>query len=245
MAEDKLKTTAMRRALELACPRPPEGAPQADKKNYAERLSRSITQAIANGLRSDFPEVLPDQEGSRHESRARTAKGFKRLDVNYSVPELGLALGVSVKTINYRDASSENYKKNYSRVDAELRAEAKDYHDRQPFAVMIAVVLIPADACGDGSVRSPSSFGAAVKYFRSRAGRRGPRDEAELFERVYIGFYEHSGDRCGDCEFFDVSNAPPRNGPPKANRLSFEEFLAAIAFEYDARNDPPFAWAAP
>src|SRR5262245_27500507 len=84
------------------------------------------------------------QMGRAQNRGARTAKGFKKLDVNYSTPELGLALGVSIKTINYRDPETKRYTKNYSRVDNELRAEAMDYHQRQPFAVLVGLLFLPS-----------------------------------------------------------------------------------------------------
>ena len=86
-----------------SAPRPPLEAHQSEKKNYGERLSRNIAWAIADGLRSSFPGILPTSEGTQQESKARTPKGFKKLDVNYSTPQLGLALGVSVKSINFVD----------------------------------------------------------------------------------------------------------------------------------------------
>lgn len=58
-------------------------ATQSQKKNYAEKLSRLLAQRIANALRSRYRGILPDELGNRQESRARTAKGFKKLDVNY------------------------------------------------------------------------------------------------------------------------------------------------------------------
>lgn len=231
--------------LETAGPRPAEGVNREHKKNYAEKLSRAIAQAFANSLRSVFPGVLPDEHGERHESRARTAKGFKKLDVNYSTADLGLALGVSIKTINFKDRKTGNYRKNYTRVDAELRAEAKDYHDRQPFSVLVAVIFLPVDACDDSTSQSPSSFGLAVKYFRTRAARKGPRDEAELFERVFLGLYEHSGPDAGQVFFFDVTNAPPKAGRPTRDTATLKDLIAAFEHEYEVRNDPPFQWADP
>lgn len=60
---------------------------QPDKKNYAERLSRLLAQCIADALRPKFGGILPDEKGQRQESRARTAKGFKKLDVGkYALP---------------------------------------------------------------------------------------------------------------------------------------------------------------
>ena len=54
---------------------------------------------------------------------------------------------MSIKTINFRDATTKRYTKNYTRADGELRAEASDYHERQPYAVMVAVIFLPIDAC--------------------------------------------------------------------------------------------------
>ncbi len=217
----------------------------AQKKNYAESLSRDLATLFANALRPDFPGILPDEFGKGQESRARTAKGVKKLDVNYSTAELGLGLGVSIKTINFRDAASARYTKNYTRADGELRAEASDYHVRQPYAVMVAVVFIPLDACDDGKGNanaSPSSFGQSVKIFRFRGGRDEPTDDPNLFEAVFIGLYDADPDRFGDVTFFDVRKAPPKAGRPK-DSMSFAELVDEIRRTYDRRNSPVFEWA--
>jgi hypothetical protein len=231
-----------RSAFEQAGPRPAQDATAPVKKNYAERLSRHLASALANALRPAFPGITPDADGCRQEAPARTAKGVKKLDVNYSTTELGLGLGVSIKTVNFRDQKTKRYTKNYTRVDAELRAEAKDYHERQPYAIMVAVIFLPIDSCDDGSLAraNPSSFGFAVKSFRHRNGRIGPRQEEELFERVFIGVYDHDGETW----FFDVTTAPPWAGRPAGTSLiSFRGLAGEIQATYDARNDPPFAWS--
>lgn len=139
--------------------RPAADADRGVKKNYAEALSRALAQLFADELRRKFPGIKPDVEGRGHESKARTAKGFKQLDVNYSTPELGLGLGVSIKTLNYRDGKSKRYTKNFTRVDNELRAEALDYHVRQPWSVLQGVLFLPVDSCDDAKRSSPSSLG--------------------------------------------------------------------------------------
>lgn len=212
------------------------------KKNYAEGLSRALAQRFADALRHDFPGILPDTQGRGQESRARTGKGLKKLDVNYSTIELGLGLGVSIKTINFRDAKTRRYTKNYTRVDNELRAEAADYHERQPYAVLCAVIFLPSDACNDGSSAAPSSFGQAVQIFRYRAGRERPADDSTLFERILIGLYDAEGDAFGRVAFFDVTNAPPRLGRPP-ELLNFRQAIEAIAATYDQRNKTTFVWA--
>lgn len=211
------------------------------KKNYAEALSRALAQRFANALRKPFPGILPDASGAGQESKARTAKGVKKLDVNYSTAELGLALGLSIKTVNFRDKRSGRYTKNFTRADGELRAEASDYHVRQPYAVMVAVIFIPSDACDD-MIKTHSSFGQAVKIFRFRAGRIEPEDDPNLFERAFIGLYETDVPRFGDVGFFDVMEAPPKRGRP-SRLLSFAELVDEIRATYDARNSPTFEWA--
>lgn len=224
-------------AYAAAGPRPPDDASRGDKKNFAERLSRHLSTAFANSLRPHFPGIKPDADGTGQESYARTAKGVKKLDVNYSTPELGLGLGVSIKTLNYRDGASGRYTKNFSRIDNELRAEALDYHKRQPYAVMVAVIFLPEDSTSDGSNKSPSSFGKAVQVFRHRALRDSPEQDTELFEAIFIGLYKEAG-----CGFFDVSQPPPRTGSP-TGLASFTDCTHQITHVYDRRNNPRFEWA--
>lgn len=84
------------------------------KKNFAQRLSTALAQKIADAYRPRFRTILPDAEGRRHESRTMGAGGLKKLDVNYSTPEIGLGLGVSVKTINFMDAKTRRFTKTSS-----------------------------------------------------------------------------------------------------------------------------------
>lgn len=228
------------RALQRAATRPEPTALSTEKKNYAERLSRQIATELANALRKSFPGITPDSDGKRQEQPARGARGLKKLDVNYSTSELGLGLGVSVKTINFRDPTTKRYTKNYSRNDNELRAEAKDYHQRQPYAVLVAIVFLPVDSAHDGK-KDPSSFGAAVQYFRFRAARERPTDEPERFERVFIGLYDSAK---GSIGFWDVLLPPPKQGlPPTDKLLAFDAMIGEIVRTYDERNNPPALWA--
>jgi len=230
----------IRDALTAAAPRPAIDSKQAEKKNYAERLSRALATKIANLLRPRFRGITPDEHGARQEAPARTAKGVKKLDVNYSTTELGLGLGISIKTINFPDPKAGRYTKNYTRVDNELRAEAKDYHQRQPYAVLVALIFLPLSSCLDGS---PSSFGAAVRIFRHRTNRRDARDEQELLERIFIGVYDDSPKALGRVWFFDVMKRPRKEGPPaEALQLGFDDIIGEIERTYAERNDPPFEW---
>lgn len=232
--------TTIAAALKAAEPRPLVSSPREDKKNYAERLSRALATRVANALRPRFPEITPGPKGEMQESRARAAKGVKKLDVNYSTTELGLGLGVSIKTINFKDPKTNRYTKNYTRVDNELRAEATDYHIRQPYSVLACLLFLPVDSCHDGS---PSSFGNAVRIFRHRAERIDPRDEVQLFERVFIGLYRSSESDFGAVQFFDVMHKPRKSGPPAPVLvLTFPQVIDEITRTYAFRNDPPFEW---
>jgi hypothetical protein len=221
------------------------------KKNYAEALSRLLAGRLANGLRPFFDGIMPDADGKRQESKARTSKGYKKLDINYSTTELGLGLGVSVKTINFIDANSQRYTKNYTRVDNELRAEASDYHERQPYAVMVAVIFLPLNSCTDGKTRrlatgtiqtTASSFAQAVHIFRHRANRSAPIDAPAKFERVFIALYDiSSGAEFGKVRCFDVSMPPPKNGVPRSC-LTLAQMLTEVISNYDERNNTKVAW---
>jgi hypothetical protein len=238
--------TTIREALERAAPRPADTARASEKKNYAERLSRHLATCFANALRGSFDGIMPTETGEQHESPARTSKGMKKLDVNYSTPQLGLALGVSLKSINFRDQATERYTKNYSRNDNELRAEATDYHQRQPYAILAGILFLPFDSCDDGNKSEDgiSTFGAAVRFFHTRSGRVKPQDDIELFESFFVALYEPAGENMGDAVFFDVQRRPPRNRRPRPDEVfTFEQAVAEITLTYDLRNNPPFEWA--
>lgn len=241
----KPKPLAIHAAFAAAGPRPPEDAERSEKKNYAERLSRQLAHVFADHLRRSFPGILPDQLGGGQESRARTSKGFKKLDVNYSTIDLGLALGVSIKTINFADKKSKRFTKNYSRNENELRAEAMDYHKRQPWAVLVAIIFLPIESCDDAAAgkkteHGASSFGSAVRFFRNIAARRRTDGPPDQFERVFIGLYDSSH----AVRFFDVDNPPPKTRRPEGHEtLDLAGVILAITEAYDSRNSPPFVWA--
>lgn len=234
-------------ALDAAGPRPLQTASREAKMNYAEEYSRQLATCIANGLRSRFPGILPDPTGGGQETRARTSKGFKKLDVNYSTLELGLALGISVKTVTH-----PRYTHNLTRIENELRAEATDYHQRQPYTVLAAVIFLPVEASDDRSgsgpseIRGSSSFARTARHFRTRAGRQTPHDDVDLFERLFIGLYDWQAPNRGWARFFDVDNPPPKDRRPRDDEtLSFDDLMAKIEETYLIRNDPlyGFEWA--
>lgn len=217
------------------------------EKQFGMYFSNALAQVFANRLRPVFPGILPDEQGAGVESRARSARGFKKLDVNYSTIELGMALGVSIKSITTRDSGTKRYTKNYSRNDNELRAEASDYHQRQPYAVLAGVLFLPIDSCDDAGVSdsAESSFAAAVKYFHLRAPRSSHDDPVDLFEAMFIAVFDPEQPPGSDAWFYDVTRPrPPRNRRPRRDEvLDLDQLVEHVRSVYDVRNNPPFEWA--
>lgn len=204
------------------------------KKNFAQRLSTAIAQKIADALRPTLKSVLPDASGYRHEARALGAAGPKKLDVVHMTPEMGVGLAVSIKTINFRDEKTKRYTKNIKRVDGELRAEASDYHRRQPYAVFAALIFLPQDAAYDGPA-GKSSLRHAWDVFYRRGGRLEHTDDQSQFEVIYICVYDSAESNLGLCQCFSVTQEMPLTGlPEQAGTLS--EVLKDTLLNFHRRN---------
>lgn len=233
----------LRDVLSACEPRPDDEDGREEKGKYAVRFADKMAVCIANGLRSKFKafrNVKPNPDGTGTESPALAVRGVKRLDVNFSDLKLGLGLGISLKSVHFRDIGGAHlYTHNRKRNDEELRTEASGYHERQPYAVMAAVVFLPYAACDDARKTHPSSFGSWVQYLRPLAGREEPRDDIQRFERVFVALYDPSGK---SMEFFDVMKPPPKSGRPKAS-FSFEDFLIEVHTTFSRRNSLEFQWA--
>jgi hypothetical protein len=193
---------------------------RAAKRDFAQRLSTCLAQKISDALRPKFRGILPDERGGKHESRSGSASGLKKLDVNYSNPQIGLGLAVSIKTLNFKDEGTGRFTKNIRRLDGELRAEAQDCHARQPYSVLAGLIFFPEDAAYDSGTKS--SLRHAWEVFERRGGRRSTNNETSLFERIWICVY-YSGRMISDA--FDVSILRMRFRP-LACRKSTRRFRA-------------------
>lgn len=262
----------LRAALDAAEPKPDPRAPRDEKKNYAQRLSNALAQTIADALRPTFADVTPTASGQGQEAIVGVAQGRKRLDVKVTDGTLGLILSVSIKTYSFQDYSPSRdrlgrWTKSIVRNDHELRGEAMVLHQRQPYSVLVGLMLEPYEICDDGdpskaSDMAKSSFAhhASVLAKRTGRGRRAvyggsagayvdygaddPRHD--LFERVFIGLYEQLGDDRGAVRFFDVEKPPPRNGRPQERAtISFTELVDEIINEVNRRNRFAPTWAEP
>jgi hypothetical protein len=204
---------------------------RARKKNYSQRLSNLLAQKIADHLRPVFPGILPDAQGKKRESLAGGHAGPLRVDVRLHT-DYGMGLGISIKTINFRDRTTGRYTKNLQRNDKELRSEASSLHAFQPQAVLIGLVLLPEDSRHDAK-SGYSSFEHAMNTFRLRSGRRGPDDQHDRFERLFVGTYASDPDRYGALSLHDVgAHSSGADFPPV---LGWKEFLEAVCDEYERR----------
>ena len=208
------------------------------KNKYATHFANAMAIFVANSLRDRFPEVKPDAEGKGVESPVQALRGLKKLDVNYSTAQAGLGIGVSLKSVHIRDRKpKQRFHHNMKRNDEELRVEAAGYHQRQPFAVLVAVICLPFEACEDSDSR-PSSFGTWVEYLWPLGNREEPRGEFDRFERVFVALYDPDTAELG---FYDVKTPPPREGRP-AHLLDIDEFVSEVVATYEARNSLDFRW---
>lgn len=216
-------------------PEPGSGA----GSGYATHFANAMARLVANALRPAFPGIKPDASGVGVESPAQAVRGLKKLDVNFSTPQAGLGLGVSLKSVHVRDKKpKQRFTHNMKRNDEELRVEASGYHQRQPFAVLAAVVVLPFEACEDNDGR-PSSFGTWVEYLWPLARRTEVHDQFDRFEAVYVALYDPETAELG---FFDVTVPPPKAGRPES-LLSLDDFASRLERLYKERNSLDFRWA--
>jgi hypothetical protein len=237
----------IREVLDASRPRPDVAAPVGEKNQYAVRFAEHMAKRVADDL-------APRLRGI-HATTKRTAgsvRGQKQLDVNFSTPQHGLALGISLKSVHLRDAKSGRYTHNMKRNEEELRIEASGYHKRQPYAVMVGVLVLPFDSCDDAKRDNPSSFGSWVRHLRPYCGRVQPDDEIDRFEKLYVALYEADG---SDVRFFDIESDPPKSRRPTRDGdlvtadgrprrlLTYGEFVDAVYHRYLQRNSAEFRWA--
>ena len=173
-------------------PRKPEdSASRADKKAYSEKLSRVVALAFAEELRlRGMTEARPAAPGelgdSGAERRIAGGIGAKKVDVTWATEESGLILGISVKTINFRDAKTRNFQKNLTNRRADMLMEAVTLHRRFPYAVLAGFFFFDREAEADGTDKRRSTIANAHARLRLFTGRNDPAGRDEQYERLYL-----------------------------------------------------------
>lgn len=177
--------------------KPADSAPQAQKKSYSERISSAVAAAIAEELRSrGLKGARPAPPGvtgdSGAERRMAGGIGAKKVDVTWATEESGLLLGISVKTINYRDAKTGNFQKNLTNRRGDMLIEAVTLHRRFPYSVLVGLFFLDAGAANDQTKMRKSTFENAHTRLRLFTGRDDPGGRDEQFERFFLVLLEAS-----------------------------------------------------
>jgi hypothetical protein len=139
------------------------------------------------------------------EAKVKTIYGGKSLDVGVVDGRGYLLLDVSIKTFNFKDRATGNYRHNYTGRFYELLGEELDLRRSYRWATLVAIIFLPADSVDDSS---PSSFAHAVRQYSKIISH--DQNEPYGFEQVYIAVHDVKG----SIYFFDASEAPPRTGHP-------------------------------
>ena len=179
----------LREALGNLPPKPGDDAAQAAKKRYSELVSQQVALALGAELRQrGLKEARPFGSGTDAGAERRMAGGLgaKKVDVTWATEESGLLLGISVKTINFRDSKTRNFQKNLVNRRGDMLMEAVTLHRRFPYAVLAGFFFLDSEAANDGTDKRRSTFLNAHARLQLFTGRNDPADREEQFERFYL-----------------------------------------------------------
>lgn len=177
--------------------KPADNSAATVKKRYSERVSAVTANAIAQELRHrglrearPAPPGLLDSSGA--ERRMAGGIGAKKVDVTWATGESGLLLGISIKSINFRDQSTGNFQKNLTNRRGDMLFEAVTLHRRFPYAVLGGLFFLDAGAEHDATSRRRSTFLNAHNRLKLFTGRNDPGGRDEQYEHLYILLLEAS-----------------------------------------------------
>lgn len=241
MAEKKSKRAGergliLREAIRKAGLRPPGDSGRAEKKRYAELVSKELARAVALALRErGLGGVSPpvSESGSEGmERRIAGGLGDKRVDVSYATESSGLVLAISIKTISFPDSKSGNYQKNLQNRKGDLMFEVTTLHKRFPYAVVGGLFFFYEDAARDNVGRTRiSTFERAHQVLKIFNRRIGPRNEESKFEFLAIGLYRSAPPRYALYEAGDAKKG-----------ISFKQFLSELLRRVAERNPEQFVF---
>lgn len=182
-------------ALKTLRPKPTDKAGPSDKKNYSQEFSEVMALAVAEALRDrglQGTRPSPPGESGLTGAERRMAGGIgdKKVDITWATEEAGLLLGVSVKSVNFRDGRSGNFQKNLTNRRGDMLFEAVTLHRRFPYAVLVGLFFFDYEADSDNTPQRRSTFRNAHTAFELFTGRQDPAGRDEQYERMYIGLHD-------------------------------------------------------
>jgi hypothetical protein len=171
--------------------KPDDKEERESKKAFSESLSHAIARAIADELRDrGLKDARPAPPGtldrSGAERRMAGGIGAKKVDVTWATEESGLILGVSIKSINFRDRASRNFQKNLTNRRDDMLFEGVTLHRRFPYSVLAGLFFLDADAALDNTAKRRSTFENAHARLRLFTGRDDPGGRDEQYEHMFI-----------------------------------------------------------
>jgi len=178
-------------ALKTLPPKLPDTATREVKRGYSEVMSAKVAVALAEELRhrgmKEARRSGPGDVGtSGAERRLAGGIGAKKVDVTWTTEESGLLLGISVKTINFRDGRSKNFQKNLTNRRGDMVGKALTLHRRFPYAIVAGFLFLDKDAKNDQTKYRKSTFENPFPQLRIFTGRQDPAGRDEQFERLYF-----------------------------------------------------------
>jgi len=150
--------------------------------------------------------------------------GAKKVDVTWATEESGLLLGISIKSINFRDQRGGNFQKNLTNRRGDMLFEGVTLHRRFPYAVLGGLFFFDAGAEHDGTMRRRSTFLNAHARLKLFTGRDDPGGRDEQYEHLYIVLLEASA---SNASFRMFCVGDPDNEVPLDHAM--EDLLKATA----------------
>ena len=150
--------------------------------------------------------------------------GAKKVDVTWATEEAGLLLGISIKTINFRDKRTNNFQKNLTNRRGDMLFEAVTLHRRFPYAVLGGLFFLDKGAERDETTRRRSTFLNAHTRLQLFTGREDPGGRDEQYERLYMVLLDASSSHA---QFEAYLVGRPENRIPMAETL--DELLSVTA----------------
>lgn len=186
------------RALDDLGPKPSDEASRSVKGQYSGRMSAALAQVVGTALRDrglDGTRPSPPGESGISGAERRMAGGIgnKRVDVTWATEESGLMLAFSIKCINFRDARTKNYQKNFTNRRGDMLFEAVTLHRRFPYSTLIGLFIFDSGAKADATTQRAATFVNAHRGLSLFTGRADPSAREEQYEKLYVGLATTEG----------------------------------------------------
>lgn len=210
-------------------PPKPDPASQADKKRYSEQVSKVVAQAFgeelrARGLKGARPGLPGGPGKSGAERRLSGGIGAKKVDVTWSTEESGLLFAISIKSINWRDATTGNFQKNLTNRREAMLFESVTLHRRFPYSVLAGFFFLDKDAARDETDKRKSTFLNAHSRLKLFTGRSDPAGREEQYERLYLMLLDANPFN-PSCEAYAVGDP----GSQRSVESIFDELVTLVA----------------